>query len=123
MIQNLSLLDPSANFKDSFLILRTSMSSLKIVQKHTARTGNLYYEEEAFQIHRDRFVPFYTLAGPSAPAVLPTHRGSQWQSNASTYHADERYGITHDIKGEVEILNNFLRAFTGYQVVFDNTVD
>jgi hypothetical protein len=86
------------------------------------RTGKISYEVERFNIHSDKFVPFYAIAGNSLTNAQRRLSASEWRSNATIYRSNDAAATPYEINGEFNMLN-FQRAFTGYQVVFDKSVD
>lgn len=78
-----------------------------------------YFENENFNPHTDRFVPYYTVQEniPSASQ----RRGSIIPYNAGIYHGNVTGQTPYSVKAP-EDMWNLQRAITGYQVVFDMNI-
>jgi hypothetical protein len=121
LILKLSLQTASGNDKDNLVVFRTGLTTMRIVRSLN-RTGTISYEVERFNIHSDKFVPFYTIAGNSLTNAQRRLSASEWRSSATIYRSNDAAATPYEINGELNVLN-FQRAFTGYQVVFDKSVD
>ena len=113
-ILKLSLPSSSGAQKDGLVIFRTGPSTLRIVRNVMPDgSGTPYYESERFNIHIDRFVPFYAMhqISGSSEQARPARSVGICRGNET--------GITsYEIPDERDLLN-FQRAITGYQVVED----
>jgi hypothetical protein len=123
LILKLSLPTISGNDKGNLVLFRTRLTTMRIARPLFNRTGTISsYEIEKFNIHSDKFVPFYTIAGNSLTLAQCRLPSPEWRSNATIYQSNNAGATSYEIIGESDMLN-FQRAFTGYQVVFDKTVD
>lgn len=106
--------------KDNLVVFRTGPTTLRIVRSVIGdRSGTPYYESERFNIHIDRFIPFYAIQDNSIGSGRRRDSGTMF--SVGIYRGNETGETAYDIKEDRDMLN-FQRAVTGYQVVFDNNV-
>jgi hypothetical protein len=116
VILKLSLPSPSENDKDNLVLFRTGPTALRIVQRKIDPSGTAMYENERFNTHIDKFIPYYAthenpleprqVSGPDATSKVGICRGNETGITAYDFPDDES-------------LFAFQRAITGYRVVCD----
>jgi hypothetical protein len=117
-ILKLSLPASSGNGKDDLVLFRTGPLTLRIVRSVTSlQSGSPCYDSEGFNIHMDRFIPFYAIQERS----VHQRRGSKSTLTVGIYRASETGETAYEMKEELDLFN-FQRAVTGYQVVLDTPV-
>jgi hypothetical protein len=103
--------------KDNLVVFRTGPTTLRIVRSVIGdRSGTPYYESERFNIHIDRFIPFYAISENTLGDGQ--RRGSGGMASVGIHRGNETGETAYDIKEEKDMLD-FQRTVTGYQVVFD----
>ncbi|KAG9233202.1 hypothetical protein BJ875DRAFT_53768 [Amylocarpus encephaloides] len=106
--------------KDNLVVFRTGPTTLRIVRSVIGdRSGTPYYESERFNIHIDKFIPFYAIQESTLGAGQ--RRGSGAMSSVGIYRGNETGETAYQIQEDKDLFN-FQRAVTGYQIVFDNNL-
>lgn len=116
VILKLSLPSPAESDKDNLVLFRTGPTALRIVQRKVDPSGTAMYENERFNTHIDKFIPYYAMhenplepiqiSGPDATSKVAICRGNET-------------GVTAYEFADNESLFAFQRAITGYRVVCD----
>jgi hypothetical protein len=103
--------------KDNLVVFRTGPTTLRIVRSVIGdRSGTPYYESERFNIHIDRFIPFYAISQNTPNNGQRRESGAM--ASVGIHRGNETGETSYDIKEEKDMLD-FQRTVTGYQVVFD----
>ncbi|KAG0651288.1 hypothetical protein D0Z07_1586 [Hyphodiscus hymeniophilus] len=115
VILKLSLPSPAENDKDNLVLFRTGPTALRIVQRKVDPSGTPMYENERFNTHVDKFIPYYAmhenppepiqLSGPDATSKVAICRGNETGVTAYEFPDDKS-------------LFAFQRAITGYRVIW-----
>lgn len=108
-----------SNERENLIIFRSGPTLFRIARRFTDNFGTPYYENDRFNIHSDKFTPFYTIA-KNIPASRISRHSLSFESTLrmSITRGNETGAMEYGFMEETDMFN-FQRVITGYQVVFD----